>query len=546
MARYVIEDEVPQPGRYQVEEPGLVEKAGNWIRDTFGASGNLRGSAVGGVMQGMANPVVGVVQLGAHALGMGDKVDPAIAAKEAEYQAARAGAGRSGFDAAQLAGEVLSPANLALGVGSRVAQLPSMGSKVLTGATTGAVAGAAAPVTSAEDQQDYWTTKAKQAATGAAVGGVLPPVVAAAGRVISPNASVNDTVKKLIDAGIRLTPGQALGGIAARTEDKARSFFGLGDAITAAQKRGESDLNLAVINGGLELVGPMAQMPSRVLKPGHEGIAQLRDTAQRAYDNLVPHLHADLNDTQFYSNMQLLRNHIGQMPQQEQAAINHIIDREMGHRIDQAGRLVGTDLQDAMAAIRDHASSFGRSSSKYERDAGEVLKAVHGELRDLLERTNPQYANEFAKINTAYRVLKTADRAASSVASPEGVFTPSQFHSAVKTGDFSKDKRAFSEGGAFLQNLSGPAKTIMSSHYNDSGTAGRLALSAGAVASGLASPAIPLSLLAASAAYAPGIQRQIVKALTSRPDFARPLADLLNVGGTYAAPGAAGFSAGRQ
>jgi len=477
---------------------------------------------------------------------MGDKVDPAIAAKEAEYQSARAGAGRSGFDAAQLAGEVLSPANLALGVGSRVAQLPSMGSKILTGATTGAVAGAAAPVTSAEDQQDYWTTKAKQAATGAAVGGVLPPVVAAAGRVISPNASVNDTVKKLIDAGIRLTPGQALGGIAARTEDKARSFFGLGDAITAAQKRGESDLNLAVINGGLELVGPMAQMPSRVLKPGHEGIAQLRETAQKAYDNLVPHLHADLNDTQFYSNMQLLRNHIGQMPQQEQAAINHIIDREMGHRIDQAGRLVGTNLQDAMAAIRDHASSFGRSSSKYERDAGEVLKAVHGELRDLLERTNPQYANEFAKINTAYRVLKTADRAASSVASPEGVFTPSQFHSAVKTGDFSKDKRAFSEGGAFLQNLSGPAKTIMSSHYNDSGTAGRLALSAGAVASGLASPAIPLSLLAASAAYAPGIQRQIVKALTSRPDFARPLADLLNVGGTYAAPGAAGFSAGRQ
>jgi hypothetical protein len=233
------------------------------------------------------------------------------------------------------------------------------------------------------------------------------------------------------------------------------------------------------------------------------------------------------------------------MPQQEQDAINHIIDREAGHRMDPAGRLIGTDLQDAMAAVRDHATSFGRSSSKYERDAGEVLKAFQGELRDLLERTNPQYANEFAKINTAYRVLKTIDRAASSVASPEGVFTPSQFHSAVKAGDFSKDKRAFSEGGAFLQNLSGPAKTIMSSHYNDSGTAGRLALSAGAIASGFASPAIPLSLLGASALYAPGIQKHVVGALTSRPDFARPLADLLNVGGTYAAPGAAGFSAGR-
>lgn len=545
MGRYVLEEYAPQEPRYQLEEPGLVEKAGNWIRDTFGASGNLRGSSIGGVMQGMANPVVGAVQLGAHALGLGDKVDPTIAAKEAEYQAARAAAGRSGFDAAQLAGEVLSPANLALGAVGRVAAVPAMGSKILTGAATGAAGGALAPVADGEAQQDFWTSKGKQVATGAAVGGVLPPAVAGVGRVISPNASVNDRVKKLLNAGIRLTPGQALGGIAARTEDKARSLFGLGDAITAAQKRGEYDLNIAAINGGLELVGPMAQMPSRVLSPGHDSIAQLRATAQKAYDNLVPHLHADLNDTQFYSNIQLLRSHIAQMPQQEQDAINHIIDREVGHRMDPAGRLVGADLQDAMAAVRDHATSFGRSSSKYERDAGEALKAFHGELRDLLERTNPQYANEFSKINTAYRVLKTIDRAASSVASPEGVFTPSQLHSAVKAGDFSKDKRAFSEGGAFLQDLSGPAKALMSSHYNDSGTAGRLALSAGAVASGLASPAIPLSLLGASALYYPGIQNHVVGALTRRPDFARPLSDLLNVSGAYAAPGAAGMASRR-
>ena len=546
MGRYVLEEDAPQEPRYQLEEPGLVEKAGNWVRDTFGPNGNLRGSAIGGVMQGMANPVVGAIQLGAHALGLGDKVDPTIAAKEAEYQSARAAAGRSGFDAAQMAGEVLSPTNLALGVAGRVAAVPAMGSKILTGAATGAAGGALAPVADGENQQNFWANKGQQVATGAVAGGVLPPAAAGVGRVISPNASVNDRVRKLLDAGIRLTPGQALGGLAARTEDKARSFFGLGDAITAAQKRGEADLNIAAINGGLELVGPMAQMPSRVLSPGHDSIAQLRDTAQKAYDNLVPHLHADLKDPRFYSNIQLLRSRIAQMPQQEQEAINHIIYREVGHRMDPAGRLIGADLQDAMTAVRDHATSFGRSSSKYERDAGEVLKAFHGELRDLLERTNPQYANEFSKINTAYRILKTVDRAASSVASPEGVFTPSQFHSAVKAGDVSKDKRAFSEGGAFLQDLSGPAKSIMSSHYNDSGTAGRLAMSAGALASGMASPAIPLSLIGASALYTPWIQKQLVKSITNRPDFARPLSDLLDVGGAYAAPGVAGYVSGRR
>ena len=214
--------------------------------------------------------------------------------------------------------------------------------------------------------------------------------------------------------------------------------------------------------------------------------------------------------------------------------------------MDPAGRLIGADLQDAMSAIRDHAASFAKSSSKYERDAGEALRAFHAELRDLLERTNPQYADEFSKINTAYRILKTVDRAASSVASPEGVFTPSQFHSAVKAGDVSKDKRAFSEGGAFLQDLSGPAKSIMSSHYNDSGTAGRLAMSVGALASGMASPAIPLSLIGASALYTPWIQKQLVKSITNRPDFARPLSDLLNVGGAYAVPGVAGYVSGRR
>jgi len=546
MGRYVLEEDAPQESRYQLEEPGLVEKAGNWIRDTFGAGGNLRGSAIGGVMQGMANPVVGAVQLGAHAMGLGDKIDPAIAAKEAEYQSARAGAGRSGFDAAQLAGEVASPSNLILGMTGRVIGAPTMMGKMASGAATGAISGATVPVTSGEDQQSFWKKKGEQVAMGAAVGGVLPPAVSAVGRVISPNASMNDSVRKLIDAGVRLTPGQALGGMAARVEDKARSFFGLGDAITAAQKRGESDLNVSVLNEALGMVGPLAGLPSKAIGPGHDGIVQLRTTAQKAYDDLVPHLHADLNDTQFYSNINLLRNHIAQMPQQEQNAINHIIDREIGHRMDPAGRLIGTDLQDAMSAVRDHATSFAKSSSKYERDAGEALRAFHSELRDLLERTNPQYANEFSKINTAYRILKTVDRAASSVASPEGIFTPSQFHSAVKAGDISKDKRAFSEGGAFLQGLSGPAKSIMSSHYNDSGTAGRLAMSAGALASGMASPAIPLSLIGASALYTPWIQKQLVKSVTSRPDFARPLADLLNVGGTYAAPGVAGFASGRQ
>jgi len=538
MGRYVVEDEAGASG------PGVLQRAGNWIADTFGPNGNLRGSSIGGVMQGMANPVVGAVQLGAHALGLGDKIDPAIAAKEQEYQQARKAAGREGFDAAQMIGEVASPVNLVLGALGRAASGASLGSRVGAGAGAGAVSGLMFPVTSPEDQANYWTTKGQQTAVGAGVGGAVPAAFAGAARVLSPKASTNPDVRMLLDGGVRLTPGQVLGGIPARVEEKSRSLFGLGDAISSSFNRAERDLNTMVLNKGLELVGPMVGLPTKALAPGHAGIAQLRDTAQLAYNKLVPHLTADLNDTQFYANVQLLRQHVAQMPKEYSDAFDYIVNRELGSRMGPNGQLQGELLQDAVRSLRDEGSRYSRSSSAFENDLGEALKALQSEIKDLLERTNPQFSDEFRRINTAWRILSAAREASKSVAAPEGVFNPAQFHSAVRAQDITKGKRAFSEGDAFLQDLSGPAKTILASHP-DSGLTGRLAATAGALASGFAQPAIPLSLLASSAAYAPWIQDKIVKGIVNRPAAAGPLADLLRRGGVYAAPGVAGHVADR-
>ena len=82
--------------------------ASDWVAETFGPNGNLRGSAIGGVMQGMADPVAGAVQFAANLPGVrsiaGDRVNAGIQAKEAEYESSRARAGRDGFDAARFAG----------------------------------------------------------------------------------------------------------------------------------------------------------------------------------------------------------------------------------------------------------------------------------------------------------------------------------------------------------------------------------------------------------------------------------------------------------
>jgi hypothetical protein len=76
MPKFILSDEPPQqsvPGRFVLSDAppaadnrNMLEKAAQWASDTFGANGNLRGSAVGGVMQGMADPVAGLVQMGAN------------------------------------------------------------------------------------------------------------------------------------------------------------------------------------------------------------------------------------------------------------------------------------------------------------------------------------------------------------------------------------------------------------------------------------------------------------------------------------------------
>lgn len=172
--------------------------AANWFAETFGPSGNLRGSAIGGVMQGMADPVVGAVQFLANIPGgksfeelstnnplyraareygvIESGVNDRIKAKEAEYEAARASAGRDGFDAARFAGNLAAPSNVALA--SRIPAAAGFLGRAGTGAAAGAVGSAMTPET---DTENYWSKTAGKAAVGGAAGAVLAPVAGAVG-----------------------------------------------------------------------------------------------------------------------------------------------------------------------------------------------------------------------------------------------------------------------------------------------------------------------------------------------------------------------------
>jgi hypothetical protein len=150
----------------------------------WATGGNLRGSAVGGVMHGMAKPVAGAAQWAASVLpednAIRRTVDENVRRVEGEYQAARKDAGREGFDAAVLAGEVLSPTNIAL-----AAKLPMAATKlgrVAQGAAVGGAVGGMQPVT--DPNAAFWREKVGQVAGGAAAGAILNPIVGKLGDML--------------------------------------------------------------------------------------------------------------------------------------------------------------------------------------------------------------------------------------------------------------------------------------------------------------------------------------------------------------------------
>lgn len=135
---------------------------------------------MGGIVQRVAkgaivDPALGIAQLGAGLFGEEARQAVTDFARQVEEktQKGRTERGSEGFDAAQLAGAVLSPANYIVPLRGA-----TMAGKIASGARAGAVMGGLQPVLG---EGDYETEKAKQLVTGGLLGGAIPGVTGLVG-----------------------------------------------------------------------------------------------------------------------------------------------------------------------------------------------------------------------------------------------------------------------------------------------------------------------------------------------------------------------------
>lgn len=122
------------------------------------------------------------------------RVDEGIANAENEYQTARKATGQEGADLARFAGNVASPANLA--IAARAPAMANTGARIVGGAVTGAAGGAMQPVIM-EDGKNFAATKAGQVAIGGVTGGIATPILGKVGDFVGQKiaAAINRPTK---------------------------------------------------------------------------------------------------------------------------------------------------------------------------------------------------------------------------------------------------------------------------------------------------------------------------------------------------------------
>lgn len=441
------------------------------------------------------------------------RMDEVAKSREAEYQKKAP----EGFDWARLAGNIASPTNIVAGGMAARGATAGLGAKTLAGMAGGAATAGTMPVTSGED---FATEKMKQIGYGALGGGAAPIVGSAVGRMLNP--ATDDAVKGMLKEGIKLTPGEMAGGIVKRGEDLLSSVPLVGSLVKNAQRKSIESLNTAAINRALKPIGK--SLPKNV-NLGRDAIGYAEAELGKAYDDLLPKLTGKVDD-EFIDDIAGIKDLVAVndiMYAPEKAKFLDILGN-IEKRISPNKGILGNAIKELESEIGDKASKFSRGTIQ-EQDLAGALLEVQDSLRSMVARSNPQYSKELASINKGWANFKRVQRAAAMVGSDQGVFTPSQLQNAVKALDRSKDKSAFAQGSALMQDLSDPAKSAMAQSIPNSGTADR-ALAAGTMFSlgggaALSPMAIPTAI--AGAAYMPGGRRIAQALLTERPDAARSL-----------------------
>jgi hypothetical protein len=333
------------------------------------------------------------------------------------------------------------------------------------------------------------------AGEGAAVAGGIGALTGAAGNVIGRTVGpwASRQAQELYRRGVRLTPGEVIGPRATRFEGNMAAMPIIGDMIRSRAEEGVESLNRAAYREALEPVGRRYQtmLARSGARTGHEAVDEMSDILEHRYSTVVPRMTAAVD--QDLGNEATRIAH--RLPESVRPEFVDAVRRHVDSVVDPATNTIpGRDLQQSLRSLREGARRLRSSTAHpWHPDLGDALDDLRGALEGSAKRhSNPADVREFKKINNAYSRFVRVRDAASRVTSEEGVFSPANLHGAVRAADRSAGKGQMARGAAVMQDLSGPARSVMKPKGGGSPTTERLAL-----VGALTNPTLALKTLAA-------------------------------------------------
>jgi len=444
------------------------------------------------------------------------RVDEMVRAEEAAYQQQRAAQGETGFDVGRLGGNIVNPANIAVGL--RATQLARAGglTNVGAGAAAGAATGALQPVVG----EEFAGEKASQIGLGAVGGAVGEKVAAGVGRVAKPLVSKAEQTMR--DLGIVPTPGQVLGGRFKSAEEFAQNLPLIGSQIENARQKTIFNFNKGVINKALNKVG--TQLPDDVV--GRDAVAFATDEVSKKYDDVLSKMSFKLDFKTTSGILGSLSKANLPSPGQRET-VQGVVNNIMLSKFPANSQLTGTNIKAIESDLRKEALNYLNSASANDRQIGEALQGVLGVFKKEIGYQNPKLTPELRRIDSAYGDLAIMKIAAANSGAENGVFSPKQYQVAVRQADLSRKKARFAEGRARGQVDADAALKILGEDAKST-LEGRLAAQVGGGIYTLSNPAVGIpTALGISGVYSPlGLQVSDLL-LRSRPEIVKQFGDLV-------------------
>lgn len=369
-------------------------------------------------------------------------------------------------------------------------------------------AGQGAALSEAEDPVGIGLDALGGAALNKMAGVATDKVIDALSPMVSP------AVRKLADAGVRLTPGQIRGGKALVREDKAMSRPIVGERIAEGRAQFQDDFNRGAVNRAVLPLG--VRLPDNVTT-GHDAAAWMQQQAGGAYDKILPGLKLQA-DPRLAVGLRKAWSAAQDLAPADQQRFLQIVQNKL--RFDENGSLTGRPLAVALRDLRDLAGGFAKGQDEDKRILGAALGEVHEGLQSALIAQNPAAGRALKAANEAYKGNLVVNRAAASA--DDGIATTAQFKTASRAVDRTKGKRATAAGRGPMQDYVSAGRAVSGKTPN-SGTAERL-LEGNMVAKGRG--AVDAGLYEIDKAMA-------ALRLAPRPEIAQKLAGLLS---NYARP----------